>query len=237
MRILSRLAAGSASRPAHRARSRVISGEVSRFRFAQSPFLPLAVVVAVGCGGASDSSLFGGNSGPRAGGGAGGTTSVTGAGGAFLSTGGSGATTEVGTGGESVTSTGGTAERDSGVAPREGGVGGKGGHASGGAESAGGAVGTGGEPGGAWARCNSDSDCMGGRVCTKSAQSILVSGRPGGCVHHCGLNTAQCDPPPSVGTVTCTQLLIASYCTITCSTGNLCPTGMDCIGGVCYYSM
>jgi hypothetical protein len=213
---------------------------VSRFRLTYGLLLPVfisvAVAVAVGCGGASDSSLFGSKPGvsPSNGGG-GGTTS--GAGGTSLMTEGSGGTTDVGAGGDSVLGNGGTAELDSGVVPTAGGAGGQGGHASGGAESSGGAIGAGGEAGVAWARCNTDSDCVGGRVCTKTAQGFLVSGRPGGCVHHCGINTAQCDPPPSVGTVSCTQLLVASFCTINCASGNLCPAGMDCVSGVCYYSM
>lgn len=198
----------------------------------QVPFwfvLPFAMLL--GCGAANDSTLFGK---PSMGGAGAAGAIVVGAGGA-PSAGGVNGSSDGGVGGlgeagANVIETGGASTTDSG-APR-----GAGGAGVGGSVGAGGMIGTGGAPGGPWARCKSDSDCMDNRVCTASAQGLLAAGRPGACVHHCGLNTSMCDTPPAAGKVTCTQLLVDSFCTITCPNASPCPVDMECLSGICYYS-
>jgi hypothetical protein len=157
--------------------------------------------------------------------GAGGTTS----------SGGSVMATDGGAGGI-VTASGGTSSSDSGVAGAAGAGGADGGAGGLGTGGAAGSGGAGGAPGGAWARCMTDADCTGGRVCTEAAQSVVVTGRPGGCVHRCTFGTSTCDPPLQAGTVTCTSLLVTSFCTISCPNSAPCPTGMDCVLGSCFYT-
>ncbi len=188
----------------------------------------VALVLAVGCGGSSTSGLFNGGASPNvdAGdhGGAGGTLSA-GAGGAPSS---GDASDAMSAGGAGLTSSGGSSSAlDSGAGASD--------SDHDGSAGGGGATSEAGTPGGAWARCATNADCTGGRVCTEAAQSILVSGRSGACVHHCLVGSAGCDPPLEVGTVTCTQLLVDSFCTISCGAGEACPARMDCVNGVCYY--
>jgi hypothetical protein len=204
----------------------ILPFDVSSLHRTLGPLVSLASLVA--CGSSSESTLFGHGSGgapPGAGAtaaaGAGGTTS---SGGSFAVVGGAGG---LGMGGSVVTQSGGASSSDSGTDTSRDGAG------PGGVTGSGGSGGT---PGGAWSRCMTDTDCTGGRVCTAAVQSAVVSGRPGGCVHRCVLGTAGCDAPPDVGTVTCTQLLVASFCTISCPNAGPCPAGMDCILGACFYS-
>jgi hypothetical protein len=226
---------------------------VARLVFVLSAVSSLAVAVACGSSSRSDSALFGSGAPPTgghdAGASSGGETATGGASsassGGEASTGGtgepggSGGVASGGSGGAE--SSGGAGATDAGqVTGGAGGSAGSGGAVgSGGAAGSGGATGSGGVSGGAWAKCATDSECTGGRVCTQSSQSIIVSGRSGACVHKCPVTTgiAPCDPPPPGGTVGCTQLLVTSYCSITCGAASPgCPAGMDCVAGYCFYS-
>lgn len=203
-----------------------------------------SLAVALACSSGKDESLFGSTS---ASGGQSGAPSDSAAGGdPSTSTGGALASgtggvapgaggTSAGAGGDAgpggAQASGGTTATDAGLV--DGGV------ATGGTGGTGGATGTGGVSDGAWAKCTKDADCTGGRVCTQASQSIIVSGRPGACVHKCPITSgiASCDPGLPGGTVSCTQLLVTSYCSISCLAGsNGCPAAMDCVAGYCFYS-
>jgi len=118
------------------------------------------------------------------------------------------------------------------------------GFGDGGALGAGGevVVGAGGTPGtwpgipeGAWARCQSDSDCADGRTCTRAVQSVIASGRDGGCVKSCNaISTSNCDPGPPGAVVGCASILVG-ICNLLCD-GNSCPDGMECISGYCFWN-
>jgi hypothetical protein len=109
-------------------------------------------------------------------------------------------------------------------------------HMDAGSGGSGGAGDEAGTPSGAWSRCSDDSDCVDGRVCTATAQSILVSGRDGACVRHCLIGPGGCDAPLPGASVSCTQLLIDSFCTFTCAGNTKCPEGFDCVSGACFYA-
>lgn len=90
---------------------------------------------------------------------------------------------------------------------------------TGGTTGMGGAAGT----GGAWTQCQSDGECTGGRICSKSATGT----RPGSCTYACTFpSTAGCDPPlPGAGAVQCP---LAGICAMLCGPGDTCPTGREC---------
>jgi len=131
------------------------------------------------------------------------------------------------------------------------GLGGAGGSGGGGATGSGGAtIGSGGVaggsggtsgsggwpnvPAGAWAQCNQDSDCQGGRICTKALQSVIVSGRIGACVNACTIATpGACDPAPAGSATTCVNWGIG-VCSLSCING-ACADGLDCVLGLCFW--